>query len=122
METTIKFQLDPEHVALLNEMRNELRTLSEQVSCLKMANSEQEKGTNEFIDTEEASRMIGVKRATMYQDRYQEIPHFKVGKKILYKRSVIDNYVLNGRKTTETEIKEQAIDYINKKEIKKIIK
>lgn len=47
------------------------------------------------------------------------IPHYKKGKKLLFKRSEIEEWLNEGRKQTDIEMEANAIDYVNRRRIGK---
>ena len=53
--------------------------------------------TRSFLSLEEASKYLGVSRATMYSYTYKKVlPYYKPqGRKVYFKKSDLENFVLN---------------------------
>lgn len=51
--------------------------------------------------------------------RNGQIPYYKTGKKLIFKRSEIEAWIKQGRQMTEAEIESGAIDFINNRRIGK---
>jgi excisionase family DNA binding protein len=59
----------------------------------------------EFLTITQAAELIGLKKPTIYSKTSQkEIPHFKRGKKLYFKRSELEQWLISGRVLTNTEL------------------
>lgn len=47
------------------------------------------------------------------------IPHYKVGKKLFFKKSEIDQWLDSGRQKTEAELESEAVSYINDRRVRR---
>lgn len=71
-----------------------------------------------YIDLEEACSYLSISKATMYQKTMRKtIPHFKCGRKILFKVNDLNNYIESNRIKTTSEIESEALQLILKEKI-----
>ena len=47
------------------------------------------------------------------------IPYYKVGKKLFFKKSEIDQWLDSGRQKTEAELESEAVSYVNERRVRK---
>jgi excisionase family DNA binding protein len=69
----------------------------------------------EFMNIEQVSSFIGLAKPTVYgliHDR--KIPHFKAGKRLLFKKSEVVDWITSTRVKTKQEIEQMANEYIYK--------
>jgi excisionase family DNA binding protein len=65
--------------------------------------------TREIVDLSEAVAITGLARPTLYTlTSRRGIPHFKRGKKLYFKRSELEAWLLQNRRKTLAEIKTEA--------------
>jgi excisionase family DNA binding protein len=66
-----------------------------------------------FINVEQLSKYLGISRNTIYS-KIKQIPHYKLGKKLMFKVSEIDEMVLDERNRikTQNEIEEEVATHI----------
>lgn len=72
----------------------------------------------EVLNVEEVALMLGVSKSRIYHlVSSREIPHYKNGKNVLFKKSEIEEWQLRDRIPTNEEIDSKAATYvaINKK-------
>lgn len=75
-------------------------------------------GAKEVLNVEEAALMLGVSKSRVYHlVSSRDIPHYKNGKSVLFKKSEIEKWQLRDRIPTNEEIDIKAATYvaINKK-------
>jgi excisionase family DNA binding protein len=69
--------------------------------------------TNEIFDAEKASDYLSLKKSTLYKLTAQrEIPHYKNGKKLYFKRVELDEWITTNRVATKEEINKMATEYL----------
>ena len=67
----------------------------------------------EILNVDEAAKYLSVTKSHIYKQTSQnEIPHYKRGKKIYFKRSELYEWLTNNRITTKEEIDRMATEYI----------
>ena len=67
---------------------------------------------------DQASRLLSISKATMYGKTSQRlIPHFKVGKRIYFKRSELINWIADGKQMTMKEIEMEADTYLKRNKL-----
>ena len=92
-------------------MVKQLQTQLNKIEVL--INSMQRKET-EFMDIEDASKFLKLKKATLYQMVFKrEIPFYKSTKKLLFKKSDLINWVEKDRVYTIKELESQMQTTIN---------
>jgi excisionase family DNA binding protein len=67
-----------------------------------------------FMNCDEASNYLGISKPTLYgwvHDR--KIPSMKVGKRLAFEKSIIDEWILNTRRKTIDEIETEAQNHLN---------
>ncbi|MHB9055778.1 MAG: helix-turn-helix domain-containing protein [Paludibacteraceae bacterium] len=68
---------------------------------------------DEIMTVDQLSVYLTIAKATIYgKCSAREIPYFKVGKRVYFKKSVINEWLSQGRIHTMDEIKQQAEDYL----------
>ena len=75
-------------------------------------------GAKEVLNVEEAALMLGVSKSRVYHlVSSRDIPHYKNGKSVLFKKSEIEKWQLRDRIPTNEEIDIKEANYvaINKK-------
>lgn len=79
--------------------RNEARMIAEELAyilkkqiaeAIKTAASEQ---TEEYINSDEAAALLGVKKSALYHTYRHDIPCRKIGRNLVFKKSAIINYI-----------------------------
>ena len=106
------FEKQPGIVAMLAE---EIKALREEIRhnhAVPKAKTDEMmdlKGLHDFHPEHPAA-------ATIYKwVRNGQIPYYKTGKKLIFKRSEIEAWINEGRQMTDAEIEAEAIDYINRR-------
>lgn len=75
-------------------------------------------GAKEVLNVEEVALMLGVSKSRVYHlVSSRDIPHYKNGKSVLFKKSEIEDWQLRDRIPTNKEIDIKAATYVatNKK-------
>jgi excisionase family DNA binding protein len=73
----------------------------------------------EILNVDEAANYLSVTKSHIYKQTSQnEIPHYKRGKKIYFKRSELDEWLTKHRITTKEEIDRMATEYILRNPLK----
>ena len=70
-----------------------------------------------FMSLEEAADYLSYTKSSLYQFTSKRlIPHYKIGRKVLFKVSELNDFVEKHRVATKSEIKKQALDsHLSKK-------
>lgn len=75
------------------------------------------KPAKEIIGIDEAIELLGIAKPTIYTKTSKgEIPHFKRGKKLYFRRSELLAWIEAGRRKTVKEESQEIADYLAKKE------
>lgn len=70
----------------------------------------------EVLNLNQASEYISLSKSAIYKKTSERnIPHFKKGKKLYFKRSELDEWLTENKISTNVEIEMQATNYILKK-------
>lgn len=70
-------------------------------------------GAKEVLNVEETALMLGVSKSRVYHlVSSREIPHYKNGKNVLFKKSEIEEWQLRDRIPTNEEIDSKAATYV----------
>lgn len=70
-------------------------------------------GAKEVLNVEEVALMIGVSKSRVYHlVSSRDIPYYKQGKKVLFKKSEIEEWLLRDRIPTNAEIDRKATTYV----------
>lgn len=95
----------PSNTAILNEVKKLQATQAEILKILKK-NSEDE---DENFDVAGASHYLKMKTATIYAKvSSKELPHFKIGKRLVFSRKDLDAYCLQRRRSSDFELQMKA--------------
>ncbi|MBS0424570.1 MAG: helix-turn-helix domain-containing protein [Proteobacteria bacterium] len=70
----------------------------------------------EVFNLKQAAEYVSLSKSAIYKKTSERnIPHFKQGKKLYFKRSELDTWLTELKITTHAEIEKQANDYIKRK-------
>ena len=71
---------------------------------------------NDILSVEQAGAFLNLAKQTLYGfTSKNEIPFFKKGKKLYFRKSELEQWLTQGKQKTLKEIQKEAKDYINKK-------
>lgn len=71
---------------------------------------------NDILSIEQVCQYLKLAKQTIYGfTSKNEIPFFKKGKKLYFKKTELEQWLLEGRQKTHREIRADAIDFINKR-------
>jgi excisionase family DNA binding protein len=71
---------------------------------------------DEILNADQAAKLLKIAKQTLYsKTSRQEIPFMKRGKKLIFKKSDLLEYLEKGRYLTNAQIEAKANDYINNK-------
>jgi excisionase family DNA binding protein len=89
----------------------------ERLTIIENLLKEQNRLQKEALSFNEACEYLEISSSHLYKLTSSDtIPHYKPnGKKIYFKRSDIDNWLLSNRSASTSEIEQQAADYLLKK-------
>ena len=67
------------------------------------------------LDLEDLSKYLNITKPGLYGMVHRKvIPHYKFGKKLSFKKSEIDNWIISKRVKTSMDIEEAAMDYLRR--------
>lgn len=70
-------------------------------------------GSPEILNLDQATEYLSLSKSTLYKFTSQrEIPHFKKGKKIYFRKKELDDWLTQLRIATKDEIEQEAINYL----------
>lgn len=73
--------------------------------------------SKEVLDLEEAITYTGCARSTLYRlTSAKEIPHYKLGQALRFKKSELDEWLTRTRVSTNKEIESKAVTYMTLKD------
>jgi excisionase family DNA binding protein len=73
----------------------------------------------EIMNLIQAAEYLSLSKSSLYKSTSQrEIPHFKKGKRIYFRRSELDKWITEVRIKTRREIEVEATKYLSKKILK----
>ncbi len=97
-ETTIDLEPMIRHI-VEKEITRQLATQNEQAH----ARAEGVRKDSEYLSVDELSKLTGLKRATIYAKRSRrELPAYKFGRELRFRRSEIDDWMRTKRQTCLT--------------------
>jgi excisionase family DNA binding protein len=71
---------------------------------------------SEVLNLNQAAEYVSLSKSAIYKKTSERnIPHFKQGKKLYFKRSELDGWLTELKITTNAEIEKEATDYIIRK-------
>ncbi|MBS1754268.1 MAG: helix-turn-helix domain-containing protein [Bacteroidetes bacterium] len=92
----------------LNSIENLLKTL--------MKNDNGTVTITEVLNLNQAAEYVSLSKSAIYKKTSERnIPHFKKGKKLYFKRRELDNWLTSMKISTKDEIDQAGTDYIIKK-------
>jgi excisionase family DNA binding protein len=100
-------------------MENPFEVILEKLNAIENAieklNSTSNNSDDNFMDINQVSSFIGVSKVTVYGMTHKQIiPHFKVGKRLYFKKLDIINWITSSRVLTRQELNQKADEYIFK--------
>ena len=70
---------------------------------------------NELLDVEQVASYLKVTKSAIYKlTSTSEIPHYKNGKRLYFKKSDIDEWIFSKRIKTNDDIEKEAMEYIKR--------
>jgi excisionase family DNA binding protein len=70
----------------------------------------------EVFNLNQAAEYVSLSKSAIYKKTSERnIPHFKQGKKLFFKRSELDDWLTQNRISTHAEIEQMASEYIRRK-------
>jgi excisionase family DNA binding protein len=82
----------------------------------KIDNPKLQEHTSEIMTLIQVAEYMSISKSTLYGLTAQrEIPHFKRGKKIYFKKSELDQWITSNRVKTRKEIEMEVDDYLIKR-------
>lgn len=91
----------------IDDLKRQLDRI-EQYSCI---------ASKEVLDLEEAITYTGCARSTLYRlTSAKEIPHYKLGQALRFKKSELDEWLTRTRVSTNKEIESKAVTYMTLKD------
>lgn len=113
MSEFFSFEQLPNQVAKLSSEINELKDLITQRNL-------QNQNFEEILDAKSCAKLIGIEIPTLYgYTQRREIPFNKKGKKLIFLRSEILDWIKSGKKKSSEEIVNEANTYLKIKVDKK---
>ncbi len=92
----------------LNTIENLLKTV--------MKNDNGTVTITEVLNLNQAAEYVSLSKSAIYKKTSERnIPHFKQGKKLYFKRSELDDWLTTLKISTNAEIEKQADEYIRRK-------
>lgn len=74
-------------------------------------------GEDDLIDVEAAAKLLNLASATIYEKTSKRIlPHYKKGKKIVFKVSELREWLESGKVMTEEDIQRSAVQYLQRRD------
>lgn len=74
---------------------------------------------NEFIDVVQAATLLNLAAATVYEKTSRkQLPHYKKGKKIMFKRSELVEWMESGKVSGEDETERRVNEYLQSRDLK----
>jgi excisionase family DNA binding protein len=99
-------------------MENPFEIILEKLNSIEKAIEKLNTSSNigdDFMNIEQVSSFIGLAKPTVYGLVHKrQIPYFKVGKRLLFKKSNIVNWITSSKVTTKEELNQLADEYIFK--------
>lgn len=72
-------------------------------------------GANHPMDIKALSTYLKMSRSSIYKmTSSNDIPHYKNGRRLYFKKSEIDEWIFSNRIKTNDDIKKEGVKYINK--------
>ena len=98
--------------------RIELETLIQDTirKAINEGKAEQHEGCNELLTITEASKFLNLAKQTLYGFTSKNlIPFIKKGKKLYFRKSDLDKWLLEGKQPTKAEIESAGFELLNNK-------
>jgi len=74
---------------------------------------------NEFIDVVQAATLLNLAAATVYEKTSRkQLPHYKKGKKIMFKKSELVEWMESGKILSEDDERGSAVGYMQSRNMK----
>jgi excisionase family DNA binding protein len=71
---------------------------------------------DEILNANQAAKLLNIAKPTLYsKTSRQEIPFFKRGKKLLFRKSELIQWIENGKHRSKAELDRMANDYLTSK-------
>lgn len=100
------FDLSNLDLSDLGALRSELKSIIKEClqECLPAQSQSVTESEPEFIGAAKACEILGIKPQTLYGLTHrQQVPHYKTGKKLRFKKDELLKYLEDGRRSTSKE-------------------
>lgn len=96
--------------------KNDLENLIQDVVKNALKRADLERSIQDgFLDINEAANYLKIARQTLYGFTSQRlVPFIKKGKRIYFRKSDLENWLLSGRKATKSEIEDSGFGSLRK--------
>ena len=99
-----------------NKNQKEVKKHEKEAKSPKEIKAKKEEIKNALLDIKTASEYIKLAKSTIYGlTSKKEIPHYKKGKKIYFKKEELKKWLESGKRKSKMELNEEAEEYINRK-------
>jgi excisionase family DNA binding protein len=69
-----------------------------------------------YMNIASAAEYLGISKGSMYRLVYdREVPHYKIGKRISFRRDELDEWISKSRVKASSEIEDEASDYLTRR-------
>lgn len=93
--------------------------LQTQIRDLQAALEQVAAGSGEVLNFEQCLKVTGFSKGLLYRmTSCREIPHYKRGKFVFFKRSEVENWLLSNRVKTKEEIRKEVDQIVYDNQIK----
>ncbi len=101
------------------DLQKEFTSLRNEISELKgllLHQTSNEKNSEQILTIKECSKLLNLSVPTLYSyTQKNKIPFFKQGRKLMFLKSSIINWIKEGKVKTVSEIQAEADDFLGKK-------
>jgi excisionase family DNA binding protein len=104
---------------IINEKLNTIEQILLEIKQEQRGTSNSKSNAIEFMNVTQVAEYLSLAKATIYGMVHKlEIPNYKQGKRLYFKKADIDQWLTKSRRKTREEIEEEAADYIIRKKMK----
>jgi len=99
-------------------MENPFELILEKLNSIELAIEslkESSKNVDEFMDIDQTASFLAMSKTTIYGMTHQrKIPYFKVGKRLFFKKSEIEQWIVSKRINTYDDLEKRAKEHLRK--------
>lgn len=96
---------------IINQRLEAIEILLQELISIPKSNKVKNEGEIEFLNVQQTADYVSLSKATVYGLIHKlEIPNYKRGKRVYFKKSEIDSWLMQNKRKSINEIEQEALN------------